>query len=273
MAVMGCQQSDTVIRTEGTAVEPVQTPSVPFVLGPGEDHPAAQSVLATTSLPALQQVRPATVWTAQSLSLAVLPGSPTPARPVAVPEPAPAETKPAPAPQAVEFKAAAPARSTPTAAPTTTAPAPAAPAPAAPAPATPAPTAPPPAVAPPATVNAAPGAAGDLFARTNAVRGSRGVAALARDASLDSAANGWARELATSGALRHSALPQQLIGRPWSTLGENVGYGSSIAVIHDALVNSAGHLANIVGAAFTRVGIGAATDVNGRLWVVELFAG
>ena len=48
---------------------------------------------------------------------------------------------------------------------------------------------------------------------------------------------------------------------------------ATIAVIHDALVNSAGHYGNIVGASYTRVGIGAATDVNGRLWVVELFAG
>jgi uncharacterized protein YkwD len=105
------------------------------------------------------------------------------------------------------------------------------------------------------------------------VRGASGVAPLARDASLDSAATGWARELATSGVLRHSTLPQQLIGKPWSTLGENVGFGASAASIHDALVNSAGHLANIVGASYTRVGVGAATDVNGRLWVVELFAG
>jgi uncharacterized protein YkwD len=122
-------------------------------------------------------------------------------------------------------------------------------------------------------VSNAPGAAADLFARTNGVRSAQGVPALARDGSLDGAAAGWARELATSGVLRHSTLPQQLIGRPWSTLGENVGFGATSATIHDALVNSAGHFGNIVGASYTRVGVGAATDVNGRLWVVELFAG
>ena len=68
-------------------------------------------------------------------------------------------------------------------------------------------------------------------------------------------------------------LPQQLLGKPWSTVGENVGFGSTSAVVHDALVNSAGHLANIVGASFTRLGVGAAVDGNGRLWVVEVFAG
>jgi uncharacterized protein YkwD len=123
------------------------------------------------------------------------------------------------------------------------------------------------------TVVAAPSAAADIAARTNNVRAGRGLAPLARDGSLDGAAAGWARELATSGVLRHSGLPQQLLGKPWATLGENVGFGSSSAIIHDALVNSAGHLANIVGTNFTRIGVGAATDVNGRLWVVQLFGG
>jgi uncharacterized protein YkwD len=257
LVVMGCQQSDTVINTQSTAVEPVQSPSVPFVI-PGEDHPSARNVLASMSFaPAAEPVRPATVWTAQALSLEVLPGSPAPVRPVAVSTPAP-EAAPV-----AEFKAPA-VRS----APISTAPAPAA------APTPPPTTAAPPPVAPAAaTVNMAPGAAADLFARTNGVRSARGVAPLARDGSLDSAANGWARELATSGTLRHSTLPQQLIGNPWSTLGENVGFGATSAVIHEALVNSAGHLSNIVGASYTRIGVGAATDVNGRLWVVELFAG
>jgi uncharacterized protein YkwD len=84
---------------------------------------------------------------------------------------------------------------------------------------------------------------------------------------------GWARELATSGVLRHSSLPGQLLGKPWSTVGENIGFGASSAVVHDALVNSAGHLANILGANYSRIGVGAYTDTTGRLWVVQIFAG
>lgn len=261
VVVMGCQQSDTVVQTEAPPSAPVQA-VIPFTIPAGDDHPAARSGMAepaaTQGQLAFLSVRTPTVWTTQSLALEVLPGSPMPVRTVAEPVPAPVE------PVATEFKQQA-ARSTPAAAPVTTAAAP--PTTAAPAPA------PAPVVPAAAGVAAAPSAAGDIAARTNSVRAGRGVAALGREASLDSSAAAWARELATSGVLRHSGLPQQLLGKPWSTLGENVGFGTSSVVIHDALVNSSGHFANIVNPSFTRIGVGAATDVNGRLWVVQLFAG
>jgi uncharacterized protein YkwD len=259
LAVMGCQQSDTVVRTEAPLSPPIQT-NTPFSIAAGDEHPDAQRALnelvASQGQLSLLSARTPTVWTAQSLALEVLPGSPPPVRFVAEPAPAPA------APIAVTDVKQSVARPTTTAAPATTAAAPP-PTTAAPAPVVPA----------AAVVTAAPSAAGDIAARTNSVRSSRGVPALAREASLDSAAAGWARELATSGVLRHSTLPQQLLGKPWSTVGENVGFGATSVVIHDALVNSAGHLANIVSPSFTRLGVGAAVDVNGRLWVVELFAG
>jgi uncharacterized protein YkwD len=271
LALMGCQQSDTVVHTEAPAAVP-PTAAIPFTMPAGDDHPAAQNAtlptLSLNPLPLLS-IRTPTVWTAQSLALEVLPGSPLPVRAVVEQAPPPAEpivvapqprtstARPATAPAPVTTAVAAPAPApVPTSVPTsvpTPAPAPVVPA--------------------AVTVVAAPSAAADIAARTNNVRAGRGLAPLARDGSLDGAAAGWARELATSGVLRHSGLPQQLLGKPWSTLGENVGFGSSSAIIHDALVNSAGHLANIVGTNFTRIGVGAATDVNGRLWVVQLFGG
>ncbi len=259
LVVMGCQQSDTVVTTESPLSSPVE-PFLPFSVPAGDAHPAAQfSVDAAAAMQgqlSLVSARTPTVWTAQSLALEVLPGSPMPVRTVAEPVATPAEPV-----AAVEYKPSPP-RSTTAAAPAPTVAAPP-PTTAAPAPVVPA----------AAVVAAAPGAAGDIAARTNSVRAGRGVAALAREGSLDSAAAAWARELATSGVLRHSSLPQQLLGKPWSTLGENVGFGASSATIHDALVNSSGHLGNIVNPSFTRIGVGAATDVNGRLWVVEVFAG
>ena len=258
LVVMGCQQSDTVVRTDAplSASSPA---NVPFSIPAGDDPPAAQTTMRDTAESqgqmSLLTVPTPTVWTAQSLRLEVLPGSPLPVRFVAEPAPAPAESI-----AVAEFKQPV-ARPT-TAAPATTAAPPPPTTAAAPAP-----------VVPAAVVSAAPSAAADIAARTNSVRAGRGVAPLAREGSLDSAAAGWARELATSGVLRHSGLPQQLLGNPWSTVGENVGYGATSVVIHDALVNSAGHLANIVNPSFTRIGVGAAVDVNGRLWVVELFAG
>ncbi|MEO8693831.1 MAG: CAP domain-containing protein [Acidimicrobiales bacterium] len=255
---MGCQQSDTVVTTESRLSSSIEA-IVPVSIPAGDEHPAAQSAVdvaaARQGQLSLVSVRTPTVWTTQSLALEVLPGSPMPVRMVAEPLPAPAEPV-----AVVEYKQ--PARLTTAAAPAPTVAA-----------APPTTAAPPPVVPAAATVAAAPSAAGDIAARTNSVRAGRGVAALARDGSLDSAAVGWALELATSGVLRHSSLPQQLLGKPWSTLGENVGFGASSAVVHDALVNSASHLGNIVNPSFTRIGVGAATDVNGRVWVVELFAG
>ncbi|HEX7094642.1 MAG TPA: CAP domain-containing protein [Acidimicrobiales bacterium] len=115
--------------------------------------------------------------------------------------------------------------------------------------------------------------AGTLVALTNDVRAGVGLAPLQRDGSLDAMAADWARELARSGRLRHSNIPSSIVGKPWSTVGENVGYGPSVARVHDALVNSPGHYANITGANYTRLGVGVAVDGGGQVWVVEVFAG
>lgn len=118
-----------------------------------------------------------------------------------------------------------------------------------------------------------PAAASDMAARTNGVRSSVGLAALARNGSLDAMAADWARELALSGALRHSSSPNGAVASGWSIAGENVGYGSSPVVVHEALVGSAGHYANLVGDRYTNIGVGAARSADGRLWVCEVFAG
>lgn len=108
---------------------------------------------------------------------------------------------------------------------------------------------------------------------TNGVRSSAGLAPLQRDGSLDARAADWAQELASSGRLRHSSIPKSIVGNPWGTAGENVGYGPSVDVVHDALVKSSGHYANITGAAYSRIGVGVAVDGNGQAWVVQVFAG
>ena len=253
LAVMGCQQTDTVVSTYAPPADPIPTIG-PLSTSAGGDLSAAMNpvpvgVFEQVPIEAVTPRTP-TVWTAQSLSLEVVPGSPPPQRVVA-------ESTPVAEPVVADYKppAVRPTPAAAAAAPTTTAVAPATPALA------------------PAAVTVSSAAAGDIAARTNAVRTSSGLAPLSREASLDSGAVAWARELATSGVLRHSSMPQQLIGKPWSTVGENVGVGPTSAAVHDALVNSAGHLANIVGAGFTRLGVGAAVDAGGRLWVVEVFAG
>jgi uncharacterized protein YkwD len=187
----------------------------------------------------------------------------------------PVTTTVAPAPDPLPAEMVTPWEPPTTTSTTTTTIAPPAPEPAAPrtvrpasAPSTPAPSAPPAAVAPIDT-----GGAASLTARTNSVRASVGLPALERDGSLDAAAIDWARELAASGRLRHSTITKSIIGKPWTSAGENVGVGPSVDAVHDALVASAGHYANIAGASFTRVGVGVATDASGQVWVVEVFAG
>jgi len=257
LVVMGCQQRGTVVRTEGAARGTTPT-VVPFTTPDATDD-FEPPIVAVTPVPnpgeLASMTRVATAWTSQSLSLQVLPGSPVPPRPVVETAPenvavAAPEVKATPI-RVAPASATAPAT---TSAPTTTA-------------------APVATAAPAPAIAVAPSAASDIAARTNGVRTSRGLAPLARDAALDSAASGWAHELATSGVLRHSTLPEQLVGKPWSTVGENIGVGPSSGVVHDALVNSASHLANIVGPNFSRIGVGAYTDATGRLWIVEVFAG
>jgi uncharacterized protein YkwD len=130
-----------------------------------------------------------------------------------------------------------------------------------------------PAAAPPAAAPIDSAGASALTSLTNGVRTSAGLAPLARDGSLDAQAVAWAQELASSGRLRHSNIPRSIIGKPWSTVGENVGVGPSVQIVHNALVASSGHYANIVGPAYTRVGIGVAVDASGQVWVCEVFGG
>jgi uncharacterized protein YkwD len=139
--------------------------------------------------------------------------------------------------------------------------------------------APPPTTAAPALTPASTGfplnaaAAADFQSRTNSLRASIGLGPLSRNAQLDSLAAGWARELAAAGKLSHSSSPEAAIAEGWSSAGENVGYGASVASVQDALVSSAGHYANLARPSYSVVGIAVAVDGGGRLWVCEVFAG
>jgi uncharacterized protein YkwD len=112
------------------------------------------------------------------------------------------------------------------------------------------------------------GAENDFASRINSFRGSNGLSGLSRDGSLDSYARAWAEQLAVDGALSHSNL--SALVPPWSAAGENVGVGSSVASLFDALVGSAGHRDNMLGD-FTHMGIGVFRDSGGSLWTAHVF--
>ena len=75
--------------------------------------------------------------------------------------------------------------------------------------------------------------------------------------------------MADSGSISHSNIGS-LLGE-WSSVGENVGVGSSVGQIFDQLVASAPHQSNMVGD-FTHFGIGVYQDSNGTLWTAHVFA-
>ena len=67
-------------------------------------------------------------------------------------------------------------------------------------------------------------------------------------------------------------LINNLVAGGWSTAGENVGYGPSVAAIFGGLRNSSGHYNNMVNGSYTHVGVGVVV-VDGVMWTTHLFAG
>lgn len=125
---------------------------------------------------------------------------------------------------------------------------------------------------PPTTVAAPADEAAAFLAALDALRASHGLDPLVRRDALDGLARGWAERMAIEGDLRHSELIHDVIAGPFTTAGENVGYGPDVGVIFDALEASPGHLDNMVNPAFTSVGIGV-VRVGDVLWTAHLFAG
>jgi len=115
-----------------------------------------------------------------------------------------------------------------------------------------------------------------FFDRTNALRASKGLPALSENQTLVDKAEAWAHVMASSGQLKHSNLADGLGGLQWMVLGENVGVtspgGDSLLKLHQALVASPAHYANLVDPRFTHMGVGVATSPDGKVWVVEIFA-
>jgi uncharacterized protein YkwD len=112
--------------------------------------------------------------------------------------------------------------------------------------------------------------------RTNALRSSVGVAPLAEHDVLTAKAEDWANHMAATGVLDHSHLTQDLDGLSWQALGENVAMSpptsDTLRTLFDLLASSAQHRANSISSQFTHMGVGVATDAEGRVWVAEVFA-
>lgn len=107
----------------------------------------------------------------------------------------------------------------------------------------------------------------EVINSVNASRAAAGLPALVENVSLDMKADSWAQRMRDVCEISHSNLRD---GAPanWRKLGENVGRGGTIAVVHDAYMNSPGHKANILDPAFNQMGAAAVWgECNGALTV------
>lgn len=105
----------------------------------------------------------------------------------------------------------------------------------------------------------------------NASRAGAGLAPLSQDSELVAYARSHTEAMAAAGKIFHSSTTQlQGVSSGWSLLGENVGLGPDPQVLHEAFMSSSSHRENILGG-FNFVGVGAAFDTNGVLFVTVIF--
>ncbi len=105
----------------------------------------------------------------------------------------------------------------------------------------------------------------------NSVRAGLGVAPLTVSSSLKTYARDWSFTMADTNTFEHSNIGS-LLG-PWSTVGENIAYGWSVASMHDALMASPGHYANLTNENFTHIGVGVWIEESGKIWTTHVFGG
>ena len=108
-----------------------------------------------------------------------------------------------------------------------------------------------------------------VLSELNADRQANGLRTLGTQADAQRKAQAWADKLARENTLYHSTL-QDGISVKWCSLGENVGYGPSVAAIEDAYMASPGHRANILSTKWNGVGVGHATN-GSRVFTVQVF--
>lgn len=122
----------------------------------------------------------------------------------------------------------------------------------------------------------------------NAERTERGMTPLALDPLLIEVARAHSLDMAERGYFSHLApdpLPSTPLDRYLSALeiaserspliGENIGRAGEpvMAVIHERMMASAEHRANILDREYARTGVGIYALPDGRVWLTEMFGG
>lgn len=117
-----------------------------------------------------------------------------------------------------------------------------------------------------------------LHAMVNRAREAEGLAKLPRLEGLDVAASIHAKAMMEARILAHDVgvgsptIRLQALGLRPAMAGENVAHAVNVVRAHRALWESPSHRSNLLHPRFTHVGIGLSEDVDGSVWVCEMFA-
>ena len=106
--------------------------------------------------------------------------------------------------------------------------------------------------------------------RLNEVRASVGAQPLALSSELTVLSQQHSTTMAAAGAIFHRSPLDTGVPDVWLRLGENVGRGGSVDVLHNAFMASPAHQANIVNGHFNYVGLGV-FNASGTLYVTQIF--
>ncbi len=102
----------------------------------------------------------------------------------------------------------------------------------------------------------------------NDVRATALLSSLSLSDRLSKIARRHSRRMAESGGLFHSDL-SRLLRAGVNSVGENVGYGSDLAGLLKAFLNSPAHAQNLLGK-WEQTGVGIVRR-GGRLWITQIF--
>jgi uncharacterized protein YkwD len=122
-------------------------------------------------------------------------------------------------------------------------------------------------------------AAAEIFLLVNEARDAAGLATLLWDPELAEVGAGHAVEMYVEGYFAHTSPTTGDVGDrlaaagiSFSIAGENLALAATVTEVHEGLMDSPGHRANIEGSSYTRVGIAVVRGPLG-LMTVQVFKG
>ena len=118
-----------------------------------------------------------------------------------------------------------------------------------------------------------------MFRRVNALRRAAGLQPFERHSALDAAARTHSADMAWHDELTHvsdrtgdPAARVAAAGLAAASVGENIARNRDALSAHQALVASEPHLANLVSADYSHIGIAVYAADEGEVWVTQVFA-